>query len=374
MKKDNLYLFTFLAISFVVFIIGYFSMLYMEKESDYQLLQFQIDSGKREAREVAELVSSQLDNGLAREVVIQNFQKSIEGTNLENGFVSMLDWSGVEICHPDPQKIGKNNKPEAPYIRPIDSAISTTEFYDLVTNSKHAPRENDSVKQTINSEIIYLYPIKNSDWIIAAHTNIDQIQKQIKELKLNFLSIYLLASATISLLALIMVRFLGSYYEKALEMKNEKLAEEVLNLTKLNSDLYNLKNQLNKNEEKENKIDSEEDNNKIKNRLLAYSKDKLISVRVDEIAFINTEFSLTTITCLDGQKHANNSSLDELIGGLDPLYFFRANRQYIISVKGIYEILKYGNNQLKIKLNPASSNTIIISKNKVSEFKKWLNH
>ncbi|MCM4167806.1 transcriptional regulator [Arenibacter sp. H213] len=348
-------------------------MVYMEKESNFQLLQFQIDSGKREAREVAELVSSQLDNGLSREVVIRNFQKSIEGTNLENGFVSMLDWSGVGICHPDPQKIGKNNKPEASYIRPLDSAIHAAEFYDLIINLKHRPREDGSAKKTLNSEIIYLYPVKNSDWIIAAHANIDKIQKQIKELKLNFLLIYLLASATISLLALILVRFLGSHYEKALEIKNEKLAEEVLSLTKLNSDLYNLKNQLN-NEEKENKIDTEEDNNKIKNRLLTYSKDKLISVRVDEIAFINTEFSLTTITCLDGRKHSSNSSLDELISGLDPLYFFRANRQYIISVKGIYEIFKYGNNQLKIKLNPASSKTIVISKNKVSEFKKWLNY
>lgn len=348
-------------------------MVYMEKESNYQLLQFQIDSGKREAQEVAKLVSFQLDNGLAREVVIQNLQRSIEDANLEFGFVSMLDWSGVAISHPDPQKIGNNNNPEASYIRPVDSAINTAEFYDLITNLKHKPEENGVAKTNVNSEIIYLYPVKNSDWIIAAHANIDEIQKQIKELKINFLLIYLLASATISLLALIMVRFLGSHYEKALETKNEKLAEEVLSLTKLNSDLYNLKNQLN-NEEKESKGDTEEDNNKIKNRLLTYSKDKLISVRVDEIAFINTEFSLTTITCLDGRKHSSNSSLDELIGSLDPLYFFRANRQYIISVKGIYEIFKYGNNQLKIKLNPASSKTIIISKNKASEFKKWLNY
>jgi len=56
------------------------------------------------------------------------------------------------------------------------------------------------------------------------------------------------------------------------------------------------------------------------------------------------------------------------------MFFFRANRQHIISVKGIDEILRYGNNQLKIKLIPASlDNAIVISKNRVSEFKKWLN-
>lgn len=148
----------------------------------------------------------------------------------------------------------------------------------------------------------------------------------------------------------------------------------MLNLSKLNSDLYHLKNQLNKTDEKNDKNIEGEDDGRIKNRLLTYSKDKLISVRVDEIAFINTENSLTTMTCLDGQKHSSTSSLDQLINNLDPSYFFRANRQFIISVKGIYEIFRYGNNQLKIKLNPASSKTIVISKNKVAEFKKWLNY
>lgn len=209
---------------------------------------------------------------------------------------------------------------------------------------------------------------------MAAHTNLDKIEEQLRGLRLNFLLIYLLSSSVNSLLALLMVRFLGSYYEKSLELKNEKLAEEVLNLSKLNSDLYHLKNQLNKTDEKNDKNIEGEDDGRIKNRLLTYSKDKLISVRVDEIAFINTENSLTTITCLDGQKHSSTSSLDELINNLDPSYFFRANRQFIISVKGIYEIFRYGNNQLKIKLNPASSKTIVISKNKVAEFKKWLNY
>ncbi|NNE77719.1 MAG: LytTR family transcriptional regulator, partial [Pricia sp.] len=46
------------------------------------------------------------------------------------------------------------------------------------------------------------------------------------------------------------------------------------------------------------------------------------------------------------------------------MLYFRANRQYIISVKGIEEILRYGNNQLKIRLKLPSEDTIIISKNR----------
>jgi len=104
LKKDNLYLFTLLAISIIVFVLGYFAMRYMLNESTSQILLIQIESSKREAKELAGLISTQLDNGIDRQTVINNFQKNIEGTHLESGFVCMLDWSGVEICHPDPQK------------------------------------------------------------------------------------------------------------------------------------------------------------------------------------------------------------------------------------------------------------------------------
>ena len=373
MKKDNLYLFTLLAISTIVFIIGYFSMAYMVKVSTNQFLEIQIESSKREAREFAELVSSQLANGIDRETVVKNIQKSIEGTDIETGFVCMFDWSGVEICHPDPQKIGQRTNPNESYVRSIDNEINSEDFYDLLTNKKQKGGIRDFPNENRNSEIIYLYPVKNSDWIIAAHANIDKIEKQIDKLKFNFLLVYLLSSATIVLLSLLTVRFLGSYYEKTLELKNERLSEEVINLSKLNADLYNLKNKINESfEDNDEEVSGDDENTRIKNRLLTYSKDKLISVKVEEIAFISTENSLTTITCLDGQRHSSNSSLDELYNSLDPMFFFRANRQHIISVKGIDEILRYGNNQLKIELNPPSKSTIIISKNKAAEFKKWL--
>ena len=195
-------------------------------------------------------------------------------------------------------------------------------------------------------------------------------------MKFNFMLIYLLSSAAIVLLSLLTVRFLGSYYEKSLEQKNERLAKEVVNLSKLNADLNNYRDKINKkieNEQHDILIDTT-DSAKIKNRLLTYSKDQLISVEVEKIALVRTENGITSIICLDGKRYTSNASLDELYNSLDPMLFFRANRQHIISVKGIDEIFKYGNNQLKIKLRAASGNdAIIISKNRVSEFKRWLN-
>ena len=348
-------------------------MNYLIRVSTNQLLEIQIESSKREAREFSKLVSYQIANGVDRNKVINNIQKSIEGTNIESGFICMFDWSGVEICHPDPQKVGKQTSPDESYVRPIDDGINSEDFYDLLKNKKQQGGLRE-FRSDRNSEIIYLYPVENTDWIIAAHANIDKIEKHIKQLKINFLLVYLLTSVIIILLSLVTVRYLGSYYENELELKNERLTDEVINLSKLNSDLNSLKNKVAFAEkETANKIEKEEDKAPNKTRLLTYLKDKLITIKVDEIAFISTEHSVTTITCLDGKKYNSNSSLDELGSSLDPVLFFRANRQNILSVKGISEIIKYGNSQLKIITNPTTENSIIISKNKASEFKRWLN-
>lgn len=376
MKKDKFYLFTLLAISLIVFVIGYFNMNYLIKISTNQLLEIQIESSKREAREFSNLVAYQIENGIDRQTVINNVQKSIEGTNTESGFICMFDWSGVEICHPDPQKIGKQTNPNESYVRPIDSDIDSEDFYQLLNDRKMqgGVREFNNDR---SSEIIYLYPVKNTDWIIAAHANIEKIENEIATLRANFLLVYLLTSISIILLSLIIVRYLGNYYEKELELKNEKLTEEVLSLSKLNRNLSQYKTKINEEIEDTEHFTTTDDeanneaNSTIKRRLLTYSKDKLITVKVEEIAYIHTENSITFITCLDGRQYTHNSSLDELFTGLDHALFFRANRQYILSVKGIDEILKYGNNQLKIKTNP--ENSVLISKNKAAKFKKWLN-
>lgn len=372
MKKDQLYLLTLLAISIIVFVIGYFSMNYLVKVSTSQLLEIQIESSKREAREFSKFVSYQIENGVDRQTIINNIQKSIEGTNVESGFICMFDWSGIEICHPNPQKIGKQTNPDESYVRPIDDEINSEDFYELLRNKKQlgGVREFNSNR---SSEIIYLYPVENTDWIIAAHANITKINKHINQLKINFLLVYLLTSVVIILLSLFVVRYLGNYYERELVLKNEQLVEEVINLSGLNADLSKYKSKISQKLVENGLQNDSKRDKKSKNRILTFLKDKLISIDVQSIAFIHTEYSNTIITCLDGKKYNSNSNLDELYHSLDGTMFFRANRQYILSVNGIDEILKYGNNQLKINTNPITEKTIIISKNRASEFKKWLN-
>lgn len=372
MKKETLYGLTIIIISAIVFGTGFFGMNYLIKVSTNQYLEAQMMSSKREAQEFAKLISLQIDFGIPRETVIRNVQKSIEGTNVESGFLCMFDWSGIEICHPNPEKIGQKIDQGQSFVKPINDGIDTEDFYNLITQKRGSTGGiRDFTDSNRASEIIYLYPVQNTDWIIAAHANIAKTKSHLEDLKINFILIYLLTSVIIILLSTFAMRYLANYYEKEFEKKNNILEEEVKELTKLNISLTLHKEKVSKNFNEQN-IPVENSNEKtVKSRLITYSKDKLDFIKIDQISFINTENTVTTITCLDGKKYSSNSSLDELYSSLDPVIFFRANRQHILSVKGIAEILRFGNSQLKIKMKP--ENSIIISKNRASEFKKWLN-
>jgi len=368
-KSNKRYLISLLLISLIVFIIGYFNMNYLLKVSTNHLLENQIESSKREAEEFSNLVSYQIESGLSRETVINNIQKSIEGTNTGSGFICMFDWSGVEICHPDPKKIGNQVSPNESYVKSINEELNTKDFYDLLQSKKGygGLRKFSSDR---SSEIIYLYPVKNTDWIIAAHANLSKIENEISNIKITFFLVYFLTCISIILLSLIALRYISTSYKNELELKNQELEVEVLALLKLNNQLNKYKSKVSNDIEGSFDEVKGKDRN-LKQRLLTFKKDKLIAVKVDQIAFINTQNTVTTITNIEGVKFSSNSSLDEIYNSLNQTIFFRANRQYIISIKGIDEIFKYGNNQLKIKT--IHNENIIISKNKVAEFKKWLN-
>jgi len=54
------------------------------------------------------------------------------------------------------------------------------------------------------------------------------------------------------------------------------------------------------------------------------------------------------------------------------LKFFRANRQFIVSIQAIDRIVKFGNSALKIETQPSTDQEVVIGKNKAANFKQWL--
>lgn len=105
--------------------------------------------------------------------------------------------------------------------------------------------------------------------------------------------------------------------------------------------------------------------------LLINWKDKIIPVRINDIALFNIDFKMTQLLTFTNQKYFVNHTLDELeeICGED---FYRANRQYLINRSAVTEALQYHARKLVLKLKVEDKHEIIISKNKIPEFLSWL--
>lgn len=360
MKKDKLYFLTFLSIAIIFLLVALIASQYFIKLSANQLIEVQLESSKREANEVAKLIDFQLSSGIVKEEIVHNIQNIIKNSNTDSWFISVFNWSGKEVANPDITKVGQLNNSNETLLLSLKEKNNSDDLYDLLMRGT-----NES-----SSEIIHISPITNSDLIVAANVNMNNIKNQMSALKGNFYLIFLIMGILIIGFSFLAVRVIGSAYEKQLELKNSTLTSEVVNLSKLNTDLVSYKEKVAENPE-ENEV--EEPQEKEKKRLLTYIRNELVSVPIEEIAFIYTENTITYVVCFDGKKSTTNMSLDDMTSNLNSSLFFRANRQFIISITAIDKIIKYGNSQLKILLQSKTSEEIIISKNKAAEFKQWLN-
>lgn len=106
--------------------------------------------------------------------------------------------------------------------------------------------------------------------------------------------------------------------------------------------------------------------------ILVRFKDKLIPISMDDVAFFYTFSERVTLTTLDGASYPVDKTLETLTQQLDPVKFFRANRQFIVSRKAVKDIAVWFGNRLALNLQIETPERIIISKARVPEFKRWL--
>ncbi|RYD82404.1 MAG: response regulator transcription factor [Sphingobacteriales bacterium] len=109
-----------------------------------------------------------------------------------------------------------------------------------------------------------------------------------------------------------------------------------------------------------------------KSRFLIKVGDKFFSVTKDQIAYFYTEDKSVFIQTHDKQRYPIDNSLDDLDKILDPEIFFRINRQYIVHVDAVSKLHNYFNGKMKVFLKPEAQEEVIVSRDKASALKLWL--
>jgi DNA-binding LytR/AlgR family response regulator len=109
-----------------------------------------------------------------------------------------------------------------------------------------------------------------------------------------------------------------------------------------------------------------------KSRFMVKVGDKIKSIPIEEIlAFYSLE-KATYIHTATNRDYCIDYSVDQLETLLDPNVCFRINRKYIVSIQACSNILAWTNSRLRLKIEGISDEDIIVARERVQDFKEWL--
>lgn len=95
-------------------------------------------------------------------------------------------------------------------------------------------------------------------------------------------------------------------------------------------------------------------------------------IHADDVECFYSENKGTYAATTEGRAYLLDNTLEQLESELTPKIFFRVSRKYVININHIRDIISYTNSRLQIKLNKTSDQEIIVSRERVRDFKLWL--
>jgi two-component system, LytTR family, response regulator len=108
-----------------------------------------------------------------------------------------------------------------------------------------------------------------------------------------------------------------------------------------------------------------------KNRFMVKLGEHIRSITSDQISVFYADGRDVYLVTTQGRKFIIDYTLEALEDILDPVLFFRLNRTFILNINAIKDVLVYSNSRLKITLLQEFDKEIIVSREKVGEFKEW---
>ncbi|MEX0287621.1 MAG: LytR/AlgR family response regulator transcription factor [Flavobacteriaceae bacterium] len=109
-----------------------------------------------------------------------------------------------------------------------------------------------------------------------------------------------------------------------------------------------------------------------RNNILVKEGSGFAQISVSELSYIYSEDSIT-FGVSGAKRYIIDETMDQLYESLDTSDFFRINRGQIVAKKAIVKIDRYFNHRLKLSVNNTRDQEFIVSRQKTSSFKDWMN-
>jgi DNA-binding LytR/AlgR family response regulator len=97
---------------------------------------------------------------------------------------------------------------------------------------------------------------------------------------------------------------------------------------------------------------------------------KIKTFTVKDIAYFLSQEGATFAVLNNNTSYPVDLSLDKLLSELNPEYFFRINRQMLVNIDAVKEVIVYPKSRLKLEIVPPMKD-VFVSIDKVTPFKEW---
>ncbi len=111
---------------------------------------------------------------------------------------------------------------------------------------------------------------------------------------------------------------------------------------------------------------------KYKKRFLIKTGKSYQYIDVSDIALLYSEEGVSFAINKENKRFIIDATLDKIEETIDPSVFFRINRRHVIPISQIEKIHPYLNSRLKLELKQSVSQDLVVSREKVKDFKKWI--
>ncbi|MBJ7881195.1 LytR/AlgR family response regulator transcription factor [Gelidibacter salicanalis] len=95
-------------------------------------------------------------------------------------------------------------------------------------------------------------------------------------------------------------------------------------------------------------------------------------IATEDIECFYSENKGTYAYTRDGRNYLLDVSLEQLEPDLEPTVFFRVSRKFYVNIDAIKDMISYTNSRLQIKLNTYKDQDVIVARERVKDFKDWL--
>jgi len=95
-------------------------------------------------------------------------------------------------------------------------------------------------------------------------------------------------------------------------------------------------------------------------------------INIEDIECFYSENKGTYAFTNDKRNYLLDLTLDQLGEELEPDVFFRTSRKFFVNINAIKDMVSYTNSRLQIKLKHFSEQDIIVARERVKDFKNWL--